>query len=231
MADLYRIKDWDELFENNRTRDMKHMNWVPFPTKLDGDGYTELVDRPNGAAIYGCWCACVLIAGRCDPRGTLLRTGLRPHDSSSLARISRLDKESIEEMLELAQEIGWIEVTDTAPSCGIPAPNCPLPSPSPNPNPKDLREDFFSGFDGLDQEDRTAILETAKRISRAVKLKFDSNPHLFASWAHADHTDKIERGSIDDIIDKMAGKQIRNRLKYFETAIQERYDERNGHAD
>jgi hypothetical protein len=43
MGMLYRIVDWDELFENSRTRQMKKMTWVPLPNKHDGDGYTELM--------------------------------------------------------------------------------------------------------------------------------------------------------------------------------------------
>lgn len=94
--------------------------------------------------------------------------------------------------------------------------------------------DLFSGFDGLDQESKTEILDLAKRISRACKVKFETSEyaHSFVAWAHAEVTDQFERGSIDDIINKMADseKPIRKRFKYFETAIQERHDERNGHG-
>lgn len=105
---LYEIANWHDVYENNRTRELKKLLWVPIPTQLDGDGYTELVDRKNGAAIYGAWVACVIVAGRCDPRGRLVRDGGRPHDSASLARITRLDKTIISEMLGVAESVGWI---------------------------------------------------------------------------------------------------------------------------
>ena len=120
----YRIKDWERMFENNRTRELKQLNWVPIPTKLDGDGYTELVDGEDGAALYGCWVACVIVAGRCDPRGTLVRDNGEPHDSTSLSRISRLDGNMFHKMLEKTLSIGWLEVIDVAPSCEILAPSC-----------------------------------------------------------------------------------------------------------
>jgi hypothetical protein len=54
---FYRVKDWSKIYENNRTRELKRMDWVPIPNKMDGDGFTELVDHPNGAAHLGAWLA------------------------------------------------------------------------------------------------------------------------------------------------------------------------------
>ena len=39
-----------------------HLSWVPLPNTLDGDGYTALMERKNGAALYGAWVALVLVA-------------------------------------------------------------------------------------------------------------------------------------------------------------------------
>ena len=64
-VEVLRVKDWNLLFENNRTRGLKHLDWVPMPNKMDSDGYTELVDHPNGAAHLGAWFAIVQIASRC----------------------------------------------------------------------------------------------------------------------------------------------------------------------
>ena len=35
---LYRIKNWDERYENNRSRRVKDLQWVPTPNHHDGDG-------------------------------------------------------------------------------------------------------------------------------------------------------------------------------------------------
>jgi len=119
---LYRIKDWDKHFENNRTRELKNMPWLPLPTKLDGDGYTELVEHKNGAAHFGAWTAILKVAGRCDLRGTLLRGNSQPHTSESLARITRLPKKVFDEVLPRLVSIGWVEVLEQKPQEGAEIP-------------------------------------------------------------------------------------------------------------
>jgi hypothetical protein len=109
--EFLRVRDWDALYENNRTRGYKKLNWVPVPNKQDGDGYTELVSVPNGAAHLGAWLAILQVASRCDPRGVLQREGHRPHDAASLARMTRLPVEVFEEAIpRLLGSIGWLEI-------------------------------------------------------------------------------------------------------------------------
>ena len=64
---VYRIKDWEDHFENNRTREVKVMHWVPIPTKMDGDGYTELIDMDSGTVIFGIWIMLIEVAAKCRP--------------------------------------------------------------------------------------------------------------------------------------------------------------------
>lgn len=106
--DALQIVDWNANFENNRTREMKSMAWVPIPNKMDGDGFTELVDHPQGAAHYGAWMAIVLTASRCGERGTLLRSTGKPHDSASLSRISRIPAKVFDEAIPRLEKIGWL---------------------------------------------------------------------------------------------------------------------------
>lgn len=105
---VYRVRDWSRHFENNRTRELKELRFVILPNKHDGDGYTELLDHPNGAAHYGAWCSIVQVASKCDPRGTLLRDGARPHDSRSLSRLTRIPKETFDEALPRLVTVGWL---------------------------------------------------------------------------------------------------------------------------
>lgn len=129
---LYRIKDWAKHFENNRTRELVKMAWVPVPNKHDGDGFTDLMSRPNAMALYGAWHLILQVASKCDPRGTLSREGAVPHNGISLARVSRGDSRVLDEMLKVGVEIGWIEVLDSATQQVIenPAPSCDNPAPS-----------------------------------------------------------------------------------------------------
>lgn len=111
MSDQFlRVRDWDAIYENNRSRGYKRLNWVPIPNRMDGDGYTELVDHPGGAAHLGVWVAMVQVASRCEPRGVLMRDGGRPHDAASLARVTRLPAGIFDEAIpRLLGSIGWLE--------------------------------------------------------------------------------------------------------------------------
>jgi hypothetical protein len=117
---MLRVKDWSDHFENNRTRDMVRMEWVPFPNKHDGDGFTELMDHPDGVTHFGAWVLivqvaskCGLPAGRCGigavPRGTLLRATGKPYDAKSLARVTGADEKVFAEAIPRLLSIGWLE--------------------------------------------------------------------------------------------------------------------------
>jgi len=108
---IYRIRDWDRLYETHQTRRLKRLHWVPVPNQMDGDGYVELVDHPDGMAHLGCWLAILEIASRCEPRGTLARDmrGTCAHDARSIARIARAPVQMMEAAWERLIKIGWIE--------------------------------------------------------------------------------------------------------------------------
>jgi len=85
------------------------MTWVPVPNTMDGDGYTQLVDHPDGAAHLGAWIALIQIASKCTPRGALFRGDRTGHTPETLARISRLPARVFEEVIPRLLEIGWLE--------------------------------------------------------------------------------------------------------------------------
>jgi len=119
---FFRIRDWAGRFENNRTRDLKYMEWVAFPNPLGGDVYAELLNHPDGAAHWGFWCACVFLASKCAPRGTLLREGGVPHTQRSIALTCRIPADICGEAAGRLIQLGWLEqlsftkhnVSDTA---------------------------------------------------------------------------------------------------------------------
>jgi hypothetical protein len=109
FAAALRVKGWEKRYENNRTRGLKRMEWVPVPNRMDGDGFTELMDHPNGITHFGCWNLCLQVASRCQPRGVLIRTDGRPHDAVSLARITRVPASAFVEAIPRLLTIGWLE--------------------------------------------------------------------------------------------------------------------------
>ncbi|MBN2579132.1 MAG: hypothetical protein JXB10_09090 [Pirellulales bacterium] len=109
---MLRVKDWDLLFENSRTRGYGRLGWVPIPNKHDSDGYTQLIEHEHGASHYGAWCLIVQVASKCKPRGTLIREGGTAHDASSLARITRIGAHVFREAIPRFLEIGWLENID-----------------------------------------------------------------------------------------------------------------------
>ncbi len=106
---MWRVKDWDRLFENSRTRAYDRLGWVPMPNKHDGDGYTSLVEHDHGAAHYGAWCVLVQVASKCSPRGTLIRDNGVAHDAESLSRLTRISARIFREAIPRLIEIGWLE--------------------------------------------------------------------------------------------------------------------------
>jgi hypothetical protein len=143
---FYRIKDWSIRFENNRTRELKKLDWVPTPNRHDGDGYTTLLSYPNGEALFGAWNAILQVASRCSPlegatiphlpagwcggRGVLIRDSGKPHDAASIAARTRFSEATIIDALNVcsSDDVGWLERFETmentnesknlAPSCG-----------------------------------------------------------------------------------------------------------------
>jgi hypothetical protein len=113
---FYRIRDWAEHFENNRTRELKRMEWLPVPNKHDGCGFTELLDHPNGVAHYGAWHLILQVASKCDPRGDLLREGVNGiHVALTCGEIGRMSHSPaglLQEAIDRLISIGWIEICE-----------------------------------------------------------------------------------------------------------------------
>lgn len=137
MAILYRVADWDRLFENAGSRKVENLRWVPIPNKHDSDGYCQLVDHPNGAAHYGCWVAIVQVASKCQPRGSLLGGKWEPHGSEVLARKTRMPQAMFEEVLPRLVKLGWLtsETIDTPEDKAF---EPPLKPPAPETNGSDV---------------------------------------------------------------------------------------------
>ena len=115
VSPLLRVRDWDRLYENNRSRELDRTSWFPAPNDLGADGYAEVVTHEEGAAHFGVWNALLMVASKAKPRGTLVRDDVRPHTAESLARVTRLAEQLIEAAIERLLKIGLLEVSANKP--------------------------------------------------------------------------------------------------------------------
>lgn len=127
MSRLYRIRNWNDLFENNRSRELKKVNWVVVPNKHDGETYATIMRHEKAAEIFSAWVIMLQIASKCTPRGTLIKGDGTPHIPQSLAVKSQAPAGWFELCISyLETNTDWLEwdelTTNPAPSCGNPAP-------------------------------------------------------------------------------------------------------------
>jgi hypothetical protein len=109
VSEHYEITGWDEHYENAASRKVESARWCPIPNRFDGDRISELIGE-GGDGVYGAWCALLLLASRCTPRGVLLRSNGKPYTPASLQRVTGISKESFTEMLKLAETLGLISL-------------------------------------------------------------------------------------------------------------------------
>jgi hypothetical protein len=106
----YRIRNWAQNFENNRSKTVAKLSWVPVPNGHDGEGFAVIMAHKDAAEIFAAWILILQIASRCSERGVLIREGGRPHDSASLAMRTRASAKWFDKALPILVEVGWVEM-------------------------------------------------------------------------------------------------------------------------
>ncbi len=141
MTTLYRIRNWDANFENNKSRERAQCSFVCMPNKQDGHGLTYILTEPDGAAIFGVWCLILQACSRQKKREGWLtvdghQTGT-PWALDDLALRWRRKPEEIKRALDFvcSPKINWVEclsdiinvspVTECPPSARVVPAECP----------------------------------------------------------------------------------------------------------
>jgi hypothetical protein len=214
---LYRIVDWDTIFENNRTRELKRLDWIPVPNKHDTDGYTELLDHPNGTAHYGAWLLMAQVASKCDPRGTLLREGQIPHTPQTIARRSHSSAAVIEEAIPRLLKIRWLEVVVVKPDAltAIPQEGATPPQEGASSRARDL-----NGMEGNGMEENTHR-EGNGKLARVSRMRLRLN-QLFkrdqqAPWSC------MEEQALCDIAKRPEAELELSEIVTFKPTVEPRY--------
>lgn len=111
----YQIKNWNDHFENDRSRKREKCSFACVPNKQHGMGFLYIMSEQDGAAIYGIWCC---IIGACSQQrfrdGWLTENGDmggRPWTAQDLAMKFRRPIQEIERALEVitSDRVGWVE--------------------------------------------------------------------------------------------------------------------------
>lgn len=119
---LYKVRNWDSIYENNRTRDLEYLDWLPLPNSFDGDSYTYLWEQRKSVTYWAAWVLILEVASTCTPRGWLVRKNGKPHTPESLARKTNAPARIFEESLPFlaSHDMQWLEVEgteDVSPDC------------------------------------------------------------------------------------------------------------------
>lgn len=112
---MWRIKNWDAHFENNKSREVESARWVPIKNKQDGDGYLTLLDFEDGPACYGAFVAMVLLASKCSPRGELRQSNWVPHSVETISRKVHMPVTLIQRAIKHCcnPTVDWMEAIPT----------------------------------------------------------------------------------------------------------------------
>ncbi len=119
----YRIKDWDDTFEDFRSRAVKDLHWVPFPIRQDSEAFLTLLGSPEGREAYAVFITLVQIAARCPVRGRLEdeKGDLTPQRISLRLRIPVPVVQAAIDLLR-SPEIGWLVPCGGGPDRCVDAP-------------------------------------------------------------------------------------------------------------
>lgn len=200
------VRNWKTLFENNRTRDLISLDWVPIPNKMDGDGFSQLLDHPDGMSHYAAWVLIVAVASKgkgADNRGCLLREGPGgvpvPHDHRSLARVTRGSSKIFEAAIPRLIAIGWLiekeielESENPALRCGNPASSC------------DEVPIEGKGREGNRREQNRREVSSELRAHSVLVLQF-LNEEAGRSFGEVEEHLRMIRGRISDCQDDICG--------------------------
>lgn len=108
--DRYEIVNWSERYENNRSKELKRLDWFPLPNAFDEEEYLVLTDHADGPAHWGAWVAILMAASR-QPKARRGQLPTGPQGTSQVvARMSHLPAGLVQAVLDRVLELGLIRL-------------------------------------------------------------------------------------------------------------------------
>lgn len=108
----YRIKHWDENYENSQSRKYNSISWVPIPNKQDGRKYRLLAKKDPYGSVFGVFILLVEIASKCPKRGVLQDADGHELTAFDFELMTGYPEETFQKALDILSDksIGWLEV-------------------------------------------------------------------------------------------------------------------------
>lgn len=115
MMKIYKIKNWENLFETAETRKRKYLHWLPVPNKHDGLGFKKMLKEKDKERLFCYWNLILQIASKTTPecrRGYLERDGI-PLSAEDMADIAGFAADGFKRALEFFSSNGntWLDIT------------------------------------------------------------------------------------------------------------------------
>lgn len=129
MPNVYQILQWNEHFENSRSREIEHPAFVLMPNKQHGMGFQRIIlagaDPLEGAATFGLWTMILQACSRQPSNAEVKRDGWltddgqpdgQPWDAEDLALRWRLPVAFVQRALDLFcnPKVGWMACRSSA---------------------------------------------------------------------------------------------------------------------
>lgn len=136
MATLYRIKDWDKVFEVSDSRKVDGpLKWVAVRTSTDSFGYVRMTQEKARCELLAAWYLMVAVSARQNraDRGKLAHDGI-PLTPTDLELMTRFPAQVFERAIAYFSDtrVGWLIPEDNPDQSGAvrtrPEPSEPIPA-------------------------------------------------------------------------------------------------------
>lgn len=114
---VYRIKDWNKVFEDYRSREVAELEFIKWPTKRASEAFHKLARSSDGVMAFGVFAILVQWAARCPQRGVLADTkgAITPERFADRYGLPiKVAKKAFAILTDI--DCGWLESTDAAPT-------------------------------------------------------------------------------------------------------------------
>lgn len=190
---LYQIKDWDQHYENNKSRERPRLSWCAIPNKQDGLGYKRLLAMKDGEAAYGCFVATVLAASKARTRnGWLTDDGSQngvPWDAKAISLKTGFSVKTASNMLQYCtmREIGWIGSRPTGTKVPAECPPSARQVPAECPPSALEGKEGKEGREGKEWNDSSDRLPTTESEPPHRRVAFDYTSGQFTGLTDGDY--------------------------------------------